>query len=51
MIELLGLEYIDNLNMIQRCCDKWHQDSQEGYELDIKKLPKEITLIRFYNSW
>jgi hypothetical protein len=30
---------------------EWHDDSRSGYELDIDKLPKNITVIRFYNSY
>ena len=29
----------------------WHNDSQEGYELEIKDIPKDVKTIRFYNSW
>jgi hypothetical protein len=25
--------------------------SAEGYEVDIRKLPKDVTVIRFFNSW
>lgn len=27
------------------------KDYRAGYELDVKKLPKDVTIIRFYNSW
>jgi hypothetical protein len=30
---------------------KWSNDSADGYEIDVKKLPKDLTVIRFYNSW
>lgn len=32
---------------------KWNDehDNAEGYEIDLTKLPKGITKIRFYNSW
>ena len=29
----------------------WRDDMQEGFEVDVTKLPKNITVIRFYNSW
>jgi len=48
---LVGLKDKDNANMIKYCCERWKHDMQDGYEVDLKKLPKEITLIRFYNGW
>jgi hypothetical protein len=27
------------------------EHGQEGYEVDVAKLPKDVTVIRFYNSW
>lgn len=30
---------------------KYKDDSREGYEVDVEKLPKDIKIIRFYNSW
>lgn len=27
------------------------KDMSQGYEVDITKLPKGLTIIRFYNSW
>jgi hypothetical protein len=30
---------------------EYSADSREGYEIDITKLPKEVKIIRFYNSW
>ncbi len=29
----------------------WSDDSRQGYELDLTKLPKDVRFIRFYNSW
>lgn len=29
----------------------WSEDSREGYEVDLTKLPKGVTKLRFYNSW
>ena len=26
-------------------------DAAEGYEVDLTKLPKDVTLLRFWNSW
>ena len=30
---------------------KWNADMQEGFEVDVTKLPKDVTIIRFYNSY
>ncbi len=30
---------------------EYHEDMQEGFEIEIAKLPENITVIRFYNSW
>lgn len=29
----------------------WEGDNAEGYEVDVTKLPKDLTIIRFYKSW
>ena len=29
----------------------WKSDSAEGFEIDTAKLPQDVTVIRFYNSW
>lgn len=31
--------------------EEWHNDNGKGYEVNLSKLPKDIKLIRFYNSW
>lgn len=33
------------------CVEEWGNDNAEGMEINIKKLPKDVTVIRFYNSW
>jgi hypothetical protein len=33
------------------CCAEWSADMEKGYEIDLSKLPKELTHIRFYCSW
>jgi len=33
------------------CCREWRDDAGEGYEIDVKKLPPDVTVIRFYNQW
>jgi hypothetical protein len=30
---------------------EWQDDSAEGYEVDLRKLPADIKILRFYNSW
>jgi hypothetical protein len=29
----------------------WSDQYREGREIDVTKLPKDVTVIRFYNSW
>jgi len=33
------------------CCSVYHGEVGNGYEVDITKLPKDVKIIRFYNSW
>ena len=30
---------------------KWIRDDASGFEVDLTKLPKDVTVLRFYNSW
>ena len=30
---------------------QWKSDPAEGYEVDLTKLPNDVTTHRFYNSW
>ena len=30
---------------------KWNDEYREGFEIDVKAIPKNVTIIRFYNSW
>ena len=30
---------------------EWRDEYYNGYEVDITKLPKDVTVIRFYNSY
>lgn len=32
-------------------CRVWRRDSASGFEIDVKKLPENVTIIRFENSW
>ena len=36
---------------IDKASEPWHDDCGEGFEVEIAKLPKSVTVIRFYNSW
>jgi hypothetical protein len=39
-------------NGVHACCEEWSDDGgSQGYELDLKQLPSNVTIIRFYNSW
>lgn len=29
----------------------WSDEYRQGIEVDIKRLPADVTIIRFYNSW
>ena len=33
------------------CCSEYSNETESGYEVDITKLPKDIKIIRFYNSF
>lgn len=33
------------------CVKAHHTDSESGFDVDVTKLPKDVTLVRFYNSW
>jgi hypothetical protein len=36
---------------IKEATCEWCDDSREGFEIDLKKLPSDVTIIRFYNSY
>lgn len=33
------------------CCREWRREMQEGFEVDVKALPADVTHVRFYNSY
>jgi hypothetical protein len=35
------------------CLKPWRNSTgdAQGYEVDLKKLPKDVTVLRFYNGW
>ena len=58
-------EYFDNLNCYdpeedqgplislgdEPYCKKYNSEGASGFEIEIAKLPKGLTHIRFFNSW
>lgn len=30
---------------------RWEEEGADGYELHVDKLPKDVKIVRFYNSW
>jgi len=37
--------------LTKECYKEWSDNGRSGFELDINKLPKDVTVVRFYNSW
>lgn len=33
------------------CTKEYNDDMRQGFEVDLKKLPADVTVIRFYNSY
>ncbi|GAF68286.1 unnamed protein product [marine sediment metagenome] len=33
------------------CVTQWKGDMEDGFEVDVSKLPPDVTVIRFYNAW
>lgn len=46
-------EWKDGKKVLHECLREWSEDThtREGYEIDVTKLPKDVTVLRFYNSW
>jgi len=36
---------------LEEHCREWGGIESEGYEIDVKAIPKHVKTIRFYNSW
>ena len=34
-----------------KCVTAYKSDDAEGFDVDITKLPKDVTILRFTNSW
>jgi len=47
-----GSQPDDNGKEVGLPIDKWNDDmSRSGFELEIDKIPENVKIIRFYNSW
>jgi len=33
------------------CCKTFDREGYDGFDVDVSKLPKDVKIIRFYNSW
>ena len=33
------------------CVREYKSDSEEGFEVDVTKLPPDVKIVRFYNAW
>lgn len=33
------------------CCEVYSPEMKDGFEIDVTKLPKDVTIIRFWNSY
>lgn len=42
---------LDNYQKPHPACTSYMAPGKSGYEIDLSKLPTNITKIRFYNSW
>lgn len=36
---------------INKALSGWGDGSRQGYEVDLEKLPKDVKILRFYNSY
>ena len=39
------------ISHVHKCCSDYANDGEQGYEIDVSLLPKDIKIIRFVNSW
>lgn len=35
----------------EACCEEYEEGGKVGFEIDLSKLPADVKVIRFYNSW
>ena len=38
-------------SLIKSAVEEYSEDMGSGYDVDIRKLPSNVKIIRFYNSW
>lgn len=43
--------YLSSESKYKECIVEWQDDSREGYQIYLDKLPKDIKIIRFVNSY
>jgi hypothetical protein len=36
---------------LHECVTRYSDDSRQGFEIEVAKLPKDVKILRFYNSW
>lgn len=36
---------------LEKYLEEWNDEASQGYELKVKDIPKDVTVLRFYNSW
>lgn len=36
---------------ISKIVKEWGDDSRSGFEIELSLLPKDVKVLRFYNSW
>lgn len=49
--QVIGSEPTDYGREVDVPAKEWTDETREGYDIDVSKLPPGITVIRFYNSW
>lgn len=44
-------EVNEEIDLPGDCCRKYKNDMEEGFEIIVDKIPEDVTIIRFVNSW
>lgn len=47
----VGVEIDESTLVNVGALDAWGDDQREGVQIDVTRLPKDVTVVRFYNSW
>ncbi len=42
---------VSESDMLKLCVKEYNEESGSGFEVDLAKVPKDVTIIRFVNSW